>query len=159
MPAHYFQCTDGFDLVLDRHGCDLEDEGEVRRMAARTAIELMQRLPRYNGWTSWLVSVHDEDGFLIDTVLFTDCRAERANVRVQREPAISRSRTELCTRSADRGAEHPAKSRISAGSRGWKAILSRWRSPSTRRVPCPVCGGGRRKHARASCWRTAPEPE
>jgi hypothetical protein len=44
------------------------------------------------------VNVHDEDGFLgIDTVLFTDCRAERANVRVQREPAISRSRTELCT--------------------------------------------------------------
>ena len=63
MPAHYFHCTDGFDLVLDRHGCDLEDEGEVRRMAARTAIELMQRLPRYKGWTSWLVSVHDEDGF------------------------------------------------------------------------------------------------
>ena len=84
-------------LVLDRHGCDLEDEDEVRRMAARTAIELMQRLPRYNGWTSWLVNVHDEDGFLIDTVLFTDYRAERANVRVQREPAISRSRTELCT--------------------------------------------------------------
>jgi len=97
MPAHYFHCTDGFDLVLDRHGCDLEDEGEVRPMAARTAIELMQRVPRYKGWTPWLVSVHDEDGFLIDTVLFTDCRAERANVRVQREPAISRSRTELCT--------------------------------------------------------------
>src|SRR3954453_2784608 len=39
-----------------------------------------------------------EDGFWeIDTVLFTDCRAERANLRVQREPAISRSRTELCT--------------------------------------------------------------
>src|SRR4051812_36909760 len=146
MPAHYF------------HG-DLEDEGEVRRMAARTAIELMQRLPRYKGWTSWLVSVHDEDGFLIDTVLFADCRAERANVRVQgKRPYPARERS-YALRSADRGAWHPAKSRISAGSRGWKAILSRWRSPSTRRVPCPVCGGGRRKHARASCWRTAPEPE
>src|SRR3954471_1102111 len=91
MAIHYFHCTDGSDLVLDRHGCDVEDEDEVRRLAARAATKLMQRLPRYKGWTSWLGSVHDEDGFLTDTVLFKECRAERTKVRAQREPATSRS--------------------------------------------------------------------
>ena len=28
MPTYYFHCTDGSDLVLDRHGCDVEDEDE-----------------------------------------------------------------------------------------------------------------------------------
>jgi hypothetical protein len=96
MPTYYFHCTNGVDFVLDQKGFDAEHEGEVRRWAARAASRLMQRLPTYRGWTSWLVSVHDEDGFLIDTVLFTECRAERPSIRARRDRASSaRSRVEL----------------------------------------------------------------
>ena len=76
----------------------------------------MQRLPTYRGWTSWLVSVHDEDGFLIDTVLFTECRAERPSIRARRDRASSaRSRVELTAALSVLEREvSPAKSRSPA---------------------------------------------
>ena len=95
MPTYYFHCTDGVDFVLDRHGCGVEHDGEVLRLAARAATRLMQRLPAYGDWTSWLVSVHDEDGFLIDTVLFAECQAERPSLRARPSRASSRSQPEL----------------------------------------------------------------
>jgi hypothetical protein len=94
MPTHYFHCTDGVDFVLDRHGCEVDNESEVQRLAARAVTRLMQRLPAYRDWTSWLVSVHDEGGFLIDRCCSLSAeRSGRHCVRGQAVPHPARERS------------------------------------------------------------------
>jgi hypothetical protein len=73
----YFHCSDGVDLVLDRKGIEIEGS-DVLWWALRAAARLINALPRYDDWSSWTVSVHNERGSLVETVAFpanTDPRA------------------------------------------------------------------------------------
>ena len=69
MPRFYFHFSDGFDLVADREGIELQGS-DVLWWALRAAAHLMNALPSYDGWSAWTVSVHDERGSLVETVPF-----------------------------------------------------------------------------------------
>ena len=69
MPRFYFHCSDGFDLVGDREGVEIQGS-DVLWSALRAAARLMKALPSYDGWSAWTVSVHDERGSLVETVPF-----------------------------------------------------------------------------------------
>jgi hypothetical protein len=70
MAAHYYHCTDGIDLVLDRTGHRTRSSGELHSRACRVAEDLMNAIPPDIDWSRWIVSVHDEQGTLVDTVPF-----------------------------------------------------------------------------------------
>jgi hypothetical protein len=70
MPRYYLHCTDGVDFVLDRVGHEIDVEGELMWFAYRAADRLMGELPGYDGWSNWLVAVHNENGCLVETVSF-----------------------------------------------------------------------------------------
>jgi hypothetical protein len=70
MPKYHFHCTDGTDLVLDREGRTLNNASDLLWQGLRKAAELMQSLRDYDGWSTWLVSVHAEDGCLVETIPF-----------------------------------------------------------------------------------------
>jgi hypothetical protein len=65
----YFHCSDGFDLILDREGIEVEGS-DVLWWALRAAALLMNTLPSYDGWSAWTVAVHNELGSLVETVPF-----------------------------------------------------------------------------------------
>jgi hypothetical protein len=65
----YFHCSDGFDLILDREGIEVEGS-DVLWWALRAAALLMNTLPSYDGWSAWTVAVHNERGSLVETVPF-----------------------------------------------------------------------------------------
>ena len=76
MSRFYFHCSDGVDLVLDRKGVEIE-ASDVLWSPLRAAARLIRALPSYDDWSAWTVSVHDEQGSLVETVPFpanTDCR-------------------------------------------------------------------------------------
>jgi hypothetical protein len=70
MPKLHFHCTDGRDLVLDREGVEVVAETNLLWLASRAAARLMSELPEYDGWSEWVVAVHDERGCLLETVPF-----------------------------------------------------------------------------------------
>jgi hypothetical protein len=63
----YCHCSDGIDLVLDREGTESSD---LLLSALRAAERLIRALPSYDDWPAWTVSVHDEQGSLVETVPF-----------------------------------------------------------------------------------------
>ena len=65
----YFHCSDGVDLVLDREGVEVE-ASDVLWSALRAAALLISALPSYDDWSAWTVSVHDEQGSLVETLPF-----------------------------------------------------------------------------------------
>lgn len=70
MPRYYLHCTDGVDFVLDRVGHEIDAESDLMWVAFRAADRLMGELPEYDGWSRWLVSIHNEAGCLVETVPF-----------------------------------------------------------------------------------------
>ena len=70
MPAYCFHCTDGFSLVLDDRGCELEDTAHVPRRAAVVAERLMRQFGRHLDWSDWVVAVHDGFGEQVSVISF-----------------------------------------------------------------------------------------
>jgi hypothetical protein len=70
MPKLHFHCTDGRDLVLDREGVEEVAEASLLWLASRAAARLMSKLPDYDGWSEWVVAVHDDHGRQFETVPF-----------------------------------------------------------------------------------------
>ena len=66
---YYFHCSDGADLIVDRQGLE-STKPELLWTALRTAAGLMSELPSYDGWSDWVVAIHDERGSLVETVPF-----------------------------------------------------------------------------------------
>lgn len=62
MARHYFHCTDGVDLVVDRLGRDAAGPHEVRARALAVAAEIVAAVPDYDEWDDWAVHVYDERG-------------------------------------------------------------------------------------------------
>jgi hypothetical protein len=69
MPIHYFHCTDGRDLVLDRTG-HRASRRQIELLAAFVASEIMKGASGPINWSEWLVSVQDEKGKLVAVVPF-----------------------------------------------------------------------------------------
>lgn len=62
MALHYFHCSDGADLLIDRTGRDLALGRSVSHDAVETAEALIERLPAYDDWEKWSVYVYDQFG-------------------------------------------------------------------------------------------------
>jgi hypothetical protein len=62
MAIHYFHCTDGFDLILDKEGRDTDAFGDAILTAREVAAEIMQAVPTYREWDDWAVHIYDESG-------------------------------------------------------------------------------------------------
>lgn len=77
MPVHYFHCTDGVYLIVDRRGRETAAYPDVRRHARFVATEIMRAVPAYDEWSDWAVHVYDERG-QVDIIPFTE--------RVRRPP-------------------------------------------------------------------------
>lgn len=76
MAIHYFHCTDGVDLVLDRAGRDTVGASALGPEAASVADDLMRELPGYEDWERWAVHIYDASGE-VEIVPFTEARARR----------------------------------------------------------------------------------
>jgi hypothetical protein len=70
MPIYYYHCTDGRDLLLDPSGAEAGGAAQIRRAALARARKVMRSLPAYRRWATWIVSVQDEQGRLVDTIEF-----------------------------------------------------------------------------------------
>ena len=62
MAIHYFHCTDGFDLVLDRQGRETAAFGDAIFTAREVAAEMMRAVPSYREWDNWAVHIYDDSG-------------------------------------------------------------------------------------------------
>jgi hypothetical protein len=62
MAIHYFHCTDGFDLILDREGRETGAVQETISTAREVAGEIMRAVPSYREWDNWAVHIYDEAG-------------------------------------------------------------------------------------------------
>lgn len=74
MPRHYFHCTNGVDLVVDRRGRRVHPQ-RLERAAAHVAGSLMSGLPYLVDWSDWLVNVYDSDGSVVAIVPFCNAHA------------------------------------------------------------------------------------
>jgi len=75
MAVHYFHCTDGKDLIVDRTGWRTRSKREVEPVAFRVASELMRSASGPVDWSDWLVSVQDSNGSMVAVVSFPDALA------------------------------------------------------------------------------------
>lgn len=71
MSVHYFHCSDGLDLVLDRAGHRARSKRERLFRAYSVAERLMRGTSTDVDWSRWVVSVYDRKGTMIDLVPFT----------------------------------------------------------------------------------------
>lgn len=62
MALHYFHCTDGVDLVLDRQGREARGREDLKARARAVAEEIMRAVPSYDAWERWDVHVYDSRG-------------------------------------------------------------------------------------------------
>jgi len=62
MAIHYFHCTDGFDLILDRNGRETRAVQDAIAEAHEVAGEIMRAVPSYGEWDNWAVHIYDEAG-------------------------------------------------------------------------------------------------
>ena len=101
MAIHYYHCTDGIDLILDRAGRETRDFGELRPQAISVADRLMREVPGYADWERWSVYVYDEKG-QVEIVPFTEAaqtpkplpeprRAQAKDVKRRRPKVVGRS--------------------------------------------------------------------
>jgi hypothetical protein len=74
MPLHYFHCTNGVDLVLDRRGKRVRPQ-QIPHIAADVAGSLMSGLPQMSDWSDWLVNVYDTDGSVVAILPFVGRQA------------------------------------------------------------------------------------
>ncbi len=70
MPAYYFHCTDGYDLILDRAGCRIPSRQSAELVAYTVAGRVMRTAPGGADWSRWLVTVQDETGSMVTVVPF-----------------------------------------------------------------------------------------
>ena len=77
MAIHYFHCTDGTDLILDRSGRETVAHSDIFARAHSVAREVMDSLPAYDEWENWAVHVYDEGG-QIEIVPFRESRPDSA---------------------------------------------------------------------------------
>jgi hypothetical protein len=77
MAIHYFHCTDGVDLIVDRSGREAGRIEEVIGRARAVAGEVMRAVPAYREWQDWAVHVYDERGE-VEIVSFVDEGAREA---------------------------------------------------------------------------------
>jgi len=87
MSRFYFHCSDGVDLVLDREGVESE-ASDVLWLGMRAVERLIRALPSYDDWSAWTVSVHDEQGSLVETLPFP-AKTDRRDA-LQFEESIAR---------------------------------------------------------------------
>ena len=69
MAVHYFHCTDGVDFVLDRVGQNTRSEQDVHLRACLVANRMMRSVDDMD-WSSWVVSVHNRRGMMVEVVPF-----------------------------------------------------------------------------------------
>ena len=62
MAVHYFHCTDGLDMVIDKKGQETSGSAEMSAHAQSVAADLMRAVPAYHEWWNWSVHVYDETG-------------------------------------------------------------------------------------------------
>ena len=62
MAIHYFHCTDGFDLILDREGRETGAVQDTISTAREVAGEIMRAVPSYREWDNWAVHIYDDAG-------------------------------------------------------------------------------------------------
>lgn len=62
MTIHYFHCTDGVDLILDRQGRETSAYRDMQARARIVAGEIMGAVPSYTEWGNWAVHVYDAHG-------------------------------------------------------------------------------------------------
>jgi hypothetical protein len=62
MAIHYFHCTDGFDLILDREGRETGAVQDTISAAREVAGEIMRAVPSYREWDNWAVHIYDDAG-------------------------------------------------------------------------------------------------
>lgn len=74
MPLHYFHCTNGVDLVLDRRGKRIRPQ-QIPHTAAHVAGSLMSGVPDLIDWSDWLVNVYDSDGSVVAILPFCSTHA------------------------------------------------------------------------------------
>lgn len=70
MAVHYYHCTDGKNLILDRTGRRTRSEKDVELLASRVAGEVMRSTGAGRDWSGWLVSVQDQIGSMVTVVPF-----------------------------------------------------------------------------------------
>jgi hypothetical protein len=70
MPVHYFHCTNGTDIVLDRYGRRTRTKKDVEPLAFLVAGQMMKQAPGLVDWSEWLVTVQDRKGSLVLVVPF-----------------------------------------------------------------------------------------
>lgn len=75
MSVHYFHCTDGADLIVDRDGRDADGDELIGR-AREVAGEIMRAVPAFTEWGAWAVHVYDAGGE-VAIVPFADASVER----------------------------------------------------------------------------------
>jgi hypothetical protein len=64
MGVHFFHCTDGVDLVIDKTGRETSTSDELASHAQAVAAGLMRAVPGYNDWWNWSVHVYDAFGMV-----------------------------------------------------------------------------------------------
>lgn len=62
MAVHYFHCTDGVDLIVDRAGREAASPAGLCALARDVAREIMSAVPAYDEWGDWAVHVYDDRG-------------------------------------------------------------------------------------------------
>ncbi len=70
MAVHYFHCTNGTDLILDRRGHRMHTPKDVESTAFWVAGQRMKQAPGLVDWSEWLVSVQDRKGSMVVVVPF-----------------------------------------------------------------------------------------
>jgi hypothetical protein len=77
MSIHYFHCTDGIDLILDRDGHETAGYRETTAWARLVAARIMRAVPTYDEWAGWAVHVYDAHG-QVEIIPFEDELLRRA---------------------------------------------------------------------------------
>jgi hypothetical protein len=75
MAKHYFHCTDGHSLVVDRRGRPARSRRQIEGVAALVAADLMRSAPPSVEWDGWVVSVQNRQGYMVGVVPFPAGRA------------------------------------------------------------------------------------
>jgi hypothetical protein len=79
MAVHFFHCTDGFDVVLDRVGQNTRGKRDVHLRACLVANRMMASVPPDMDWSKWVVSVQDRKGMMVEVIPFpAEARREAA---------------------------------------------------------------------------------
>lgn len=105
MAVHYFHCTDGVDLIVDRAGRETGAPSQLHRLARTVADEIMAAVPAYRDWADWAVHVYDERG----EVAIVPFETEPVSARLQNTASSKTGSTERCHASSNRRSRRPAR--------------------------------------------------